>query len=173
MTQRRRDEALARIEEQRGRKWKDTVIYLPGRTILWEDFLDSVGGEHLELPQAFDVPRSMVVMAARMNGILPIDTPYPDLENREGFIAEERKARASGFAGVLLVTPNQIPWTHICFSPSKEEIEYAEAVINAVNEAKNAGRSVAKLNGKMIGPPMQKRAEKVIALHKLICNKDG
>ena len=44
MTQRRRDEALAKIEEQRGRKWKDTVIYLPGRTILWEDFLDSVGG---------------------------------------------------------------------------------------------------------------------------------
>lgn len=137
-----------------------------------EDFLDSVGGEHLELPQAFDVPRSMVVMAARMNGILPIDTPYPDLKNQEGFIAEERKARASGFAGVLVVTPNQIPWAHTCFSPAKEEIEYAEAVINAVNEAKNAGRSVAKLNGKMIGPPMQKRAEKVLALQELICNKE-
>ena len=72
-----------------------------------EDFLDSVGGEHLDQPQAFDVPRSMVVMAARMNGILPIDTPYPDLENREGFIAEETKSRASGFAGVLLVTPTR------------------------------------------------------------------
>ena len=83
------------------------------------------------------------------------------------------KPTHQGLRGVLLVTPNQIPWTHTCFSPSKEEIEYAEAVINAVNEAKNAGRSVAKLNGKMIGPPMQKRAEKVIALHKLICNKDG
>lgn len=136
-----------------------------------EDFLDSVGGEHLESPQAFEVPRSMVVMAARMHGILPIDTPYPDLQNQEGFLAEERKSRASGFAGVLVVTPNQIPWAHTCFSPSKEEIEYAEAVIHAVNEAKNAGRSVAKLNGKMIGPPMQKRAEKVLALRELIRNQ--
>lgn len=39
MTRRRRDEALAKIEEQKGRKWKDTVIYLPGRTILREDFI--------------------------------------------------------------------------------------------------------------------------------------
>ena len=69
-----------------------------------QQFSDLVNGlsSHLELPQAFEVPWSMVVMAARMNGILPIDTPYPDLENQEGFIAEERKARASGFAGVLL-----------------------------------------------------------------------
>ncbi len=39
ITRRRRDETLAKIEEQKGRKWKDTVIYLPGRTILWEDFI--------------------------------------------------------------------------------------------------------------------------------------
>lgn len=137
-----------------------------------EDYLDSVWGEHLEPPQSLDNPRSMVVMAARMKGILPIDTPYLDLNNEEGFLAEEMKSRALGFAGILLVTPKQIPWAHACFSPTQEEIMHAEEVVNAVNEAKKTGGSIAKINGKMIGPPMRKRAEKVLFLNKLICERE-
>lgn len=137
-----------------------------------EDYLDSVWGEHLEPPLALDQPRSMVVMAARMNGILPIDTPYLDLNNEEGFLAEETRSRALGFAGILLVTPKQIPWAHTCFSPTQEEIEHAEKVVKAVNEAKKMGGSIAKINGKMIGPPMRKRAEKVLLLNQLICEQE-
>lgn len=136
-----------------------------------EDYLDSVWGEHLELQPSLDVARALVVMAARMNGILPIDTPYLDLKNESGFIAEETKARALGFAGILLVTPNQIPWAHRCYSPTEEEIKHARAVLNAVNEAKKAGAAIAKLNGRMVGPPMRKRAEKVLILDELIRNK--
>lgn len=137
-----------------------------------EDYLDSVWGEHLESSQSLDNPRSMIVMAARMKGILPIDTPYLDLNNKEGFLAEETKSRALGFAGILLVTPKHIPWAHVCFSPKQEEIEYAENVLNAVNEAKKNGGSIAKINGKMIGPPMWKRAEKVLMLNQLICEQE-
>lgn len=137
-----------------------------------EDYLDSVWGEHLEPPQSLDNPRSMVVMAARMRGILPIDTPYLDLNNEEGFLLEEIKSRALGFAGILLVTPKQIPWAHTCFSPTQEEIMHAEEVLNAVNEAKKTGGSIAKINGKMIGPPMRKRAEKVLLLNQLICERE-
>lgn len=133
-----------------------------------EDYLDSVWGEHLEPPQSLDYPRSMMVMAARMRGILPIDTPYLDLNNEEGFLAEEMKSRALGFAGIMLVTPKQIPWAHACFSPTQEEIMRAEEVLNAVNEAEKKGGGIAKINGKMIGPPMRKRAEKVLLLNQLI-----
>lgn len=136
-----------------------------------EDYLDSVWGDHLEPPQSLEIARSMVVMAARMHGILPIDTPYLDLKNEEGFLAEETKSRAMGFAGILLVTPTQIPWAHACFSPTKEEIVHAEEVLSAVNEAKKTGASIAKINGKMIGPPMRKRAEKVLFLNQLICEQ--
>lgn len=137
-----------------------------------EDYLDSVWGEHLEPPHSLDNPRSMVVMAARMKGILPIDTPYLDLNNEEGFLAEEMKSRALGFAGILLVTPKQIPWAHACFSPTQEEIIHAGEVVNAVNEAKKTGGSIAKINGKMIGPPMRKRAEKVLLLNQLIGERE-
>ena len=51
-----------------------------------EDYLDSIWGKHLEPTYTFDMARAFVVMAARMHNILPIDTPYLDLQNRDGFL---------------------------------------------------------------------------------------
>ncbi|HKM35334.1 MAG TPA: CoA ester lyase [Lachnospiraceae bacterium] len=137
-----------------------------------EDYLDSVNGKHEYPPKAFDVPRSMVVMAARMNGLLPIDTPYLDLNNEEGFYAEERSSCAMGFTGILLVNPKQIPWANACFSPSQDEIEHASRVLESVEKVRMDGGSIATLDGKMIGPPMRKRAEKVMALKKMMEERD-
>lgn len=39
ITQKRRDEAIAAIEDQEGKKWKDNIIYIPGRTVIWDDFI--------------------------------------------------------------------------------------------------------------------------------------
>lgn len=132
-----------------------------------EDYLDSVWGKHLEPPEAFDVPRAMIVMAARMNHILPIDTPYLDLKNEAGFVAEETASAALGFAGMLLVTPDQIDWANRCFSPSQEELCYAQAIQKAVMEEKDRN-NIARLHGKLIGPPMIKRAEKILAVNRMI-----
>lgn len=137
-----------------------------------EDYLDSIYGRHDEPPKAFEVPRAMVVMAARMHGILPIDTPYLDLKNEEGFKTEENEACSMGYAGILLVNPRQIPWAHECFSPSEEEVIHATDIMNAVEDAKKQGGSIATLHGKMIGPPMRKRAQKVVEIAELIRAKD-
>lgn len=136
-----------------------------------EDYLDSVWGVHTEPPTAFDVPRAIVVQVARKHGLLPIDTPYLDLKNEEGFRREEGISAAMGFAGDLLVNPRQVPWANEVFSPSAEEIAHARRVVAAAAEAKQAGGSIAVLDGKMIGPPMRKRAEKVVALADLIEKK--
>ncbi len=133
-----------------------------------EDYLDSVWGVHANPPTAFDVPRALIVQVARKNGILPIDTPYLDLKNEEGFRREEKISADMGFAGDLLVNPRQIPWANEVFSPSPEEIDHARRVVAAVAETAKAGGSIAVLDGKMIGPPMRKRAEKVVALAELI-----
>ena len=133
-----------------------------------EDFLDSVWGVHDEPPKAFDVPRAMVVMAARENGLLPIDTPYLDLKNEEGYRQEEQKSATMGFGGHFLLNPRQVPWANEVFSPTAEEIAQARRIVAAVAEVRQNGGSIAVLDGKMIGPPMHKRAEKVVALAELI-----
>ncbi len=148
----------------------DRIIAL---TFGGEDYLDSVWGVHSEPPVAFDVPRAVIVQVARKNGLLPIDTPYLDLKNEEGYRKEESISANIGFAGDLLVNPRQIPWANEVFSPSREEIVHARRVVAAVEETLKTGGSIAVLDGKMIGPPMRKRAEKVVALAKLIEEKTG
>lgn len=138
-----------------------------------EDYLDSVWGVHSDPPTAFDVPRAIIVQVARKNGMLPIDTPYLDLKNEEGFRKEEKKSADMGFAGDLLVNPKQIPWANEVFSPSAEEIIQARRIVAAVEETAKAGGSIAVLDGRMIGPPMRKRAEKVVSLAELINAKHG
>ena len=127
-----------------------------------EDYLDSIWGTHEYSAKVFEMPRAMIVMAARMNGLLPIDTPYLDLKNEAGFMAEERMAYSMGFAGALVVNPIQIPWANRCFQPSEEETMHAKAVLETAKKAKEEGRSVATLEGKVVGPPMLKRANKVM-----------
>lgn len=43
ITQKRRNEALAVIEDQKGKNWKDNVIYIPKQTVMWEDFIEYKG----------------------------------------------------------------------------------------------------------------------------------
>lgn len=138
-----------------------------------EDYLDSIWGRHEYPPKALEVPRAMVAMAARMYGLLPIDTPYLELNNEEGFVQEERVSYAMGYAGILLVNPKQISWANQCFRPSEDEVEEARKILEAVRQEKEAGGSIAMLNGKMIGPPMLKKAQKIIMIDKLIKEKEA
>ena len=133
-----------------------------------EDYLADVWGKHFETTDSMAAARAAVVMASRMNGLLPIDTPYLDLKNEAGFREEESRSAAMGFAGDLLVTPVQIPWANDCFSPDEAEIALSRDIMAAIEEVRRQGGGIAKLNGRMIGPPMRKRAEKVFALAQMI-----
>lgn len=133
-----------------------------------EDYLNDLVGLHKNPPRSFDYPRAQIAVAARAAGILPIDTPYLALSDEEGFIQEEKVSFEMGYAGALLIHPKQIPLAHKCFVPEEEEIERSKQIVNAIEEAKKTGSGVTMLNGKMIGPPMRKRAEKVLHIMGLI-----
>lgn len=133
-----------------------------------EDYLNDLEGIHSEPPKTFDYPRAAIALAARAAGVLPIDTPYLAVRNTEGFLKEEQLSFEMGFAGCLLLHPIQIELAHKCFTPSEEEVERSINIVRAINDAKNKGSGVAMLGDKMVGPPMRKRAEKVIEIMGLI-----
>lgn len=132
-----------------------------------EDFLQDLEGLHGQPPRAFDYPRAVIALAARSAGVLPIDTPYLDFNDEAGFIREETTSFEMGFAGILLIHPSQIPLAHRCFMPSEEEVRKSKEIVESIREAEKTGSGVAILHGKMIGPPMRKRAEKVIQMDQL------
>ncbi|MAW78571.1 MAG: hypothetical protein CMJ95_14480 [Planctomycetes bacterium] len=109
--------------------------------------------------ESVQVARSMVLMAAKAHKLAAISTPFLDLDNLDGFEQENRRMKSLGFDGCFALTPRQMHKALEVFSYTQEEIEQARRVIEAIETQ----GSIAKLDGNMIGPPMLKRALKIMA----------
>lgn len=133
-----------------------------------EDYLNDIMGIHGNPPVALNYPRAVIATAARAAGVYPIDTPYLVLKNPEGFMEEEKLSFEMGYAGALLIHPSQIELANVCFMPSETEIERSRNILEAVEKSKKAGSGVTMLNGKMVEPPMQKKAEKTLQFVNLV-----
>ena len=127
-----------------------------------EDYLTDLDGLHKEHGESLLVPRSLIVMAARAAHLDVLDTPYLDVANLEGFRTEAKRARELGFSGNLLIHPSQIEIANEVFSPSDEEVREAQSVLDAISLSRQKGLAVTLLDGKLVGPPMEKRARHVI-----------
>ena len=71
-------------------------------------------------------------------------------------------AKKLGFEGMLVLNPKELPLVHKYYSPSEEEILWAEEILSLYDEAELSGVGVSIKNGKFIGPPMVKKANKII-----------
>jgi len=104
--------------------------------------------------------RSRVVHAASGAGIDSIDVPFLDLEDMEGMNIEAQKSKNLGFSGKGSIHPKQIEQLNKVFTPSEEEIAYANKVIKAFN---NASDGLVVVDGKLIEKPVLRTALKTIA----------
>ncbi|MDB1126155.1 citrate (pro-3S)-lyase subunit beta [Vibrio algarum] len=102
--------------------------------------------------------RCSILQAARAAGIMAFDTVYSDANNEEGFLNEAEHIKSLGFDGKSLINPRQIEILHNVFAPSQKEIDHAQAVIEAAEEAEEMGSGVVSLNGKMVDSPIIERA---------------
>ena len=69
-----------------------------------------------------------------------------------------------GFDGKSIINPRQIKTVHEIYTPSEKEIAKAQAVMEAIEEARRKGSGVISLNGKMVDRPIVLRAQRVLAL---------
>jgi citrate lyase subunit beta/citryl-CoA lyase len=111
-------------------------------------------------------PRSRIAVACRAAHIEPpLDTPFMiDLKDMEGLKADAMRAKLLGFQGKLCIHPNQIEPCNAIFSPTKEEIQYAERVIQAFEEAEAGGVGAIQLDGRFIDYPVVERARRTLEM---------
>lgn len=127
-----------------------------------EDFITDLEGIHDIEHQSLFNPRAMIAMGARATGVIPIDTVHVrvhDLDDLEHNLILSRKL---GFEGMLVLNPKEIPLVHQYYSPTPMEIEDAKELLLLAEEARKEGEGVAIKQGKFIGPPMIKAAEKIL-----------
>jgi citrate lyase subunit beta / citryl-CoA lyase len=105
--------------------------------------------------------RAAVLAAAGAIGVAAIDTPWPDPRDPDGLRREAETAAADGFAGKILIHPAQIEIANAVFTPSAEQVRWAERVRDAF--AANPDAGVFALDGKMIDRPHYKLAKRVLA----------
>ena len=141
-------------------------------TIGLEDYTADIGTQRTEEGKESFFARSMVVNAARAAGIQPIDTVYSDVSNMAGLRESVIEAKSLGFEGKGCIHPRQVKVVHEAFAPTNEEIEKAQKIVLAFEEAEKKGFGVVSVGSKMIDPPVVKRAQKTINLA-LLNNRIG
>ncbi|MDP2662610.1 MAG: aldolase/citrate lyase family protein, partial [Dehalococcoidia bacterium] len=103
-------------------------------------------------------------LAARAAGVLAIDTGYPDYRDNEGLVNEAWRARRMGFQGKFLIHPGQIDPVNRVFSPSPEETQQAQRVLDAFEDALARGHATTSLDGSLIDTAIAGRARRILEL---------
>jgi len=136
-----------------------------------EDFVSDLEGLHDKEGQSIYVPRALIALAARANGVIPIDTVHINVHDLEDLEKNLILARNLGFEGMLVLHPKEIELVHKYFSPTEEEYKSATEMLELYEESQKEGKGVAIKDGKFIGPPLVIAAKKVLEKWNLINNK--
>ena len=107
---------------------------------------------------------STILIAARHAGVQAIDGPYLLIKDLDGFRDMALRARALGYDGKWALHPGQIDVLNEVFTPSQDEYDKAEAMLEAYRHATEVERKGAVMFGnEMIDEASRKMAEQVAA----------
>lgn len=133
-----------------------------------EDFITDLGGKHDAEGQSIFTARTMIAMSAKANEIIPIDTVHVKVHDLEDLEKNLILAKKLGFEGMLVLSPKELPLVHKYFSPTEDDVKWANEMLSLSLEAIKTGAGVAVKGDKFIGPPMVKMAENILKKYKLI-----
>jgi malyl-CoA/(S)-citramalyl-CoA lyase len=109
-----------------------------------------------------------MVVAARANGLRPIDGPFGDFSDADGFRAQANRAAALGCEGKWAIHPSQIALANEVNSPSEAEVTKAKRIIDAMKQATKEGKGAVALDGRLIDIASIKQAEVMVSKAKQI-----
>lgn len=158
-------EVVAVIETGRGCLHCEEIASGPRVTAITfgaEDFIADIGGTRSW--ESLYYLKSMVAISAAAGGIQALDTVYPYIDDDEGLRKEAEESKKMGFCGKGAIHPKQLSIINDVFSPAHEEIEWAQRVISAMQEAGEKGMASASLDGRMIDTPTLKKARQIMEI---------
>jgi citrate lyase subunit beta/citryl-CoA lyase len=110
--------------------------------------------------------RSAIATAAAAAHVQAVDGVWVDLNDPEGLRRFARQARRLGMSGISIIHPSQIDEANAAFTPSKEDIAYAQEVLAAFDAARARGEGAIAFRGQLLDFPIVDRARQTVALAK-------
>ena len=132
----------------------------------------SIGGLNPDYPgDQWHAAIARMVTACRAYGLRPIDGPFGDFSDPEGYKAGARRAAALGCEGKWAIHPSQVTFANEVFSPTEAEVTKARRIIEELRTAEAQGKGAASLDGKMIDAASEKMARNVLVVADAINGK--
>ena len=104
-----------------------------------------------------------IAVTCRAHGLRPIDGPFGDFNDPEGFLAAARRAAVLGYEGKWAIHPSQIELANEVFTPDEKIVEKTHRIIAAMKDAAADGKGAVSLDGRLIDAASIRMAETLLS----------
>lgn len=112
--------------------------------------------------------QAAIVAACRTHGVLPVDGPFGDFSDPEGYRAQALRSATLGMVGKWAIHPGQIALANEVFTPSEAAVAEAREILAAMEAAKASGAGAAVYKGRLVDIASIKQAEVVVRQAEMI-----
>ncbi|MDJ0822302.1 MAG: L-malyl-CoA/beta-methylmalyl-CoA lyase [Paracoccaceae bacterium] len=112
--------------------------------------------------------QTAIVAACRTHGVLPVDGPYGDFSDPEGFRAQALRSLTLGMVGKWAIHPKQVALSNEVFTPTEEAVTEAREILHAMEEAKANGEGATVYKGRLVDIASIKQAEVIVRQAEMI-----
>lgn len=132
----------------------------------------NIGGLNPDYPaDQWHFALSRMIVACRAYGLRPIDGPFGDIKDPEGYTLAAKRAAALGCEGKWAIHPSQIALANDVFTPPEAEVNKAKRILEALKEAAAQGKGAAALDGRLIDAASERMAMNVVRTAEAIAAK--
>jgi len=124
---------------------------------------DDSGNRQYFWTDPWHAAQTRMMVACRAYGLRPIDGPFGDFGDPDGFIAAANRAAVLGYEGKWAIHPSQIALANQVFTPSEAEVTKARRIMEAMAQAAREGRGAVSLDGRLIDIASIRMAEALLA----------
>ncbi|MBC7132999.1 MAG: CoA ester lyase [Roseovarius sp.] len=112
--------------------------------------------------------QTAIVAACRTHGLLPVDGPFGDFSDEEGFRAQARRSATLGMVGKWAIHPSQVALANEVFTPSEAAVQEAREILKAMEAAKARGEGATTYKGRLVDIASIKQAEVIVKQAEMI-----
>ncbi|QBY01661.1 CoA ester lyase [Rhodophyticola sp. CCM32] len=112
--------------------------------------------------------QTAIVAACRTHGVLPVDGPFGDFSDDEGYKAQARRSATLGMVGKWAIHPKQIALANEVFTPSGDTVAEARDILAAMETAKKNGEGATVYKGRLVDIASIKQAEVIVRQSEMI-----
>ncbi|MBL6946782.1 MAG: CoA ester lyase [Rhodospirillales bacterium] len=132
---------------------------------------DDAGNRDVHWGDMWHYAVARMVVAARANGLRPIDGPFGDFSDPDGYMAQANRSSVLGCEGKWAIHPSQIELANGLFTPSEKEITQAKRILEAMEQAAKDGLGAVSLDGRLIDIASIKQAENLVGKAEQIASR--